>query len=285
LRFKRLMYTRARRVIVNSPGFLPFLATYGVDAAKIRVIPNGVDPRLFHPEDRGDGLRRAWGAAERFVVLYAGALGPANGLEIVLDAADALRGSRALFVVVGDGKARGELVRSTEERGLDNVLWIPAQPKDRIPAFIAAADACLATLRDIPLFRTTYPNKVFDYMAGGRPVLLSIDGVIRDVVEEARAGIFVRPGDGAALATGVRALMDDPDGARAMGERGRATVCEHFDRGAHGAALEDLFVEVLAERSHEVGGSARAVQPASSTSLAGAAQRGAVHARSGGSMQ
>ena len=245
LRLKRFLYGRARRVVINSPGFLPFLARYGVPAGKIHVVPNGVDVRQFDPAVRGEEWRAAWRAADRFVVLYAGALGPANGLEIVLEAAALLRDTRALFVLVGDGKARGELAAASAARGLDNVLLAGAQPKRAMRDVLGAADACLAALRDIPLFRTTYPNKVFDYMAAGRPVLLAIDGVIRDVVERARAGIFIPPGDGHALAEAVRRLLETPDEAQTMGARGRAAVCAGFDRRQHAADFERLLSELV----------------------------------------
>jgi glycosyltransferase involved in cell wall biosynthesis len=245
LAFKRWIYRRARRVVINSPGFLPYLRAYGVPEEKIAVVPNGVDPRPFDPAASGAEHRRSWRAGERFVVLYAGALGPANALEVVLDAASELAGSRALFVLLGDGKARGDLERRAAELRLDNVLFAPAQPKERVPEIVAAADACLACLRDIELFRTTYPNKVFDYMAGGRPVLLQIDGVIRDVVEGAGAGIFVPPGDARALAAAVRRLMERPDEARAMGLAGREVVCARFDRRLQGEQIEALFAGLL----------------------------------------
>lgn len=247
LRFKRWMYTRAGRIVVNSPGFLPFLDAYGVDPRKVQVIPNGVDPRAFDPEDRGAALRHAWQAEDRFVIVYAGAIGPANALEVALDAAERLRGSAALFVLVGDGKARLDLMRRARERGLENVRFVGALPKDEMPRVLAAADACLATLRDIPLFRTTYPNKVFDALAAARPVVLLIDGVIREVVEEAGAGLFVQPGDGAALAEAVQRLMREPEAAREMGRRGRRAVLERFDRREHAVTFEALFREQMEE--------------------------------------
>src|SRR5262249_16377082 len=141
LRMKRFLYGRARHIVINSPGFLPFLTGYGVPDDRIRVIPNGVDADQFDPAGGGEDLRAAggarggggvgggWGARDRFVVLYAGALGPANGLSIALDAAEALRGSRVLFVLVGDGKARAELASAIDTRRLDNVRLVPAQPK------------------------------------------------------------------------------------------------------------------------------------------------------------
>jgi len=245
LRLKRFLYGRARRVVVNSPGFLPFLRDYGVPDAKIRVVPNGVDVDQFEPSERGAALRRDWGASDRFVVVYAGALGPANGLEVVLAAAERLRDTRALFVLVGDGKARADLHAAAEARGLDNVRFVRAQPKRAMRDVLGAADACLATLRDIPLFRTTYPNKVFDYMAAGRPVLLGIDGVIREVVDRAGAGIFVPPADAEALVAGVRRLLADPDEARAMGMRGRAAVCAGFARRKQAADFECVLHELV----------------------------------------
>jgi glycosyltransferase involved in cell wall biosynthesis len=258
LRMKRFLYGRARRIVINSPGFRPFLTGYGVPESKIRVIPNGVDVDQFDPAARGEALRAAWGADDRFVVLYAGALGPANGLDIALDAAEALRGSRALFVLVGDGKARAELAAAADARALDNVRLVPAQPKRAMRDVLGAADACLATLRDIPLFRTTYPNKVFDYMAAGRPVLLAIDGVIREVVERARAGIFIPPGDAGALAAGVRRLMSSPSEAQAMGRRGRAAVCAEFDRWKQAADFERLLPELMSDPRTAPAGAERA---------------------------
>ncbi len=249
LRLKRFLYGQARRVVVNSPGFLPFLRGYGIAESKVRVIPNGVDVDQFDPGARGQPFRAAWGAEGRFVVLYAGALGPANGLDVVLDAAQRLRDTRALFVLVGDGKARAPLEAAAADRELANVVFGGAQPKSAMRDVLGAADACLATLRDIPLFRTTYPNKVFDYMAAGRPVVLGIDGVIREVVERVRAGTFVAPGDAAALAESVRGLMEAPAEARAMGARGRAAVCAEFDRRRHADEFERLLRDLVPDEA------------------------------------
>ena len=111
---------------------------------------------------------------------------------------------------------------------------------------LAASDVCLATLRDIPMFRMTYPNKVFDYMAAGRPIILAIDGVIRDVVEQAGGGICVQPGDAAAIAQAVRFLRDHRDQARQMGESARRYVTQRFDRDEHARMLEQTLLEVEA---------------------------------------
>jgi glycosyltransferase involved in cell wall biosynthesis len=108
---------------------------------------------------------------------------------------------------------------------------------------LAAADACIAILKPVPMYATVYPNKVFDYLAAGRPVVLAIEGVIRQVVEEAGAGIPVRPGDPAAMAAAIRQLASDPQAGRDMGLQGRRYVEAHFDR----PALADRLVMLMEE--------------------------------------
>jgi len=95
------------------------------------------------------------------------------------------------------------------------------------------------------MYATVYPNKVFDYMAAGRPVVLAIDGVIRQVVEQAQAGVFVPPGDPVALADAIRRLADDPEAARAMGQRGRLCVEERFDRRELAAKMLGIMEELM----------------------------------------
>src|SRR5207237_3620917 len=159
----------------------------------------------------------------KVVVRYAGALGLANDIDCVLNAAARLRyQTDIVFELVGDGKELSQLRMRAESLELNNIRFIAAQPKKRMPEVLAAADVCVATLKDIAMFRTTYPNKVFDYMAAGRPTVLAIDGVIRRVVETARAGVFVPPGDDGALADAVLALNADRQLAAGMGRNGRA---------------------------------------------------------------
>jgi glycosyltransferase involved in cell wall biosynthesis len=110
---------------------------------------------------------------------------------------------------------------------------------------LAAADACVAILKPIELYKTTYPNKVFDYMAAGRPVILAIDGVIRAVVEDAQAGIFVTPGDAAEMADAIRTLAADPALGRKMGLAGRQYIETKFNRSDIAAVFGKLLDEVM----------------------------------------
>ena len=241
---EHFLYRHADRVMVNSPGFIPHVQGRG--AHWIELVPNGADSAMFDPNLEGEEFRRFNNLDGKFVVLYAGAHGLSNDLGVVLDAAALLRGSRQIrFVFVGDGKDKPLLRARAEELRLDNVSFFPPVPKAGMSEVLAAADACVAILKPLEMYKTTYPNKVFDYMAAGRPVLLAIGGVIREVVEAAGAGIAVPPGDAAALAAAVQRLAADPRAARQMGLDGRSYIERYFDREQLAKKLVLLMEEML----------------------------------------
>jgi glycosyltransferase involved in cell wall biosynthesis len=239
---ERRLYSRARHIVVNSPGFIDYLVRTGVARDKISLVPNGVDTQMFRPEATGDAVRREFGLQDKFVVTYAGALGLVNGLDPVLRVAERLRHIPEVhFLLVGDGRRREHLQKEAARLQLSNVTFTGPQPKQRMPEVLAASDACLAILRDTPVLRTTYPNKVFDYMAAGRPTILAIDGVIREVVEAAQAGIYVSPADDAEVASAVEMLLGDRERARKMGAAGRTYVVQHFERGRQAEQFEAVL--------------------------------------------
>lgn len=225
------LYARATHLLVNSPAYCDYLLKRGIPTEKISLIPNGVDPDMFDPASKGERIRQEWGLEEQFVVTYAGALGLANDIPTLLKAAEHLRDLPQIhFLLVGDGKERHRLEMLAQQNQLTNVTFAGSRPKQEMAEILAASDICVATLKDIPMFRTTYPNKVFDYMAAGRPTILAIDGVIREVVEAAQGGVFVPPGDALKLAEAVRKLEQNRNAVQDMGQSARAYVVRHFDR-------------------------------------------------------
>ena len=225
------LYAQSHHLLVNSPAYMDYMINKGVDEKKITLIPNGVDPNLFNQEAKSESLRKEWNLDGKFVLTYTGALGLANDIPTILKAANRLRENPQIhFLLVGDGKERDNLEALAEQLDLSNVTFTGARPKHEIPEILAASDACIAILQDIPMFKTTYPNKVFDYMAAGRPTVLAIDGVIRQVLEKSNGGIFVRPGNPQALAEAVLILSENRQRIQAMGEAARAYVAEHFNR-------------------------------------------------------
>jgi glycosyltransferase involved in cell wall biosynthesis len=243
---ERFLYRHADRIIVNSPGFLEHVRARG--ARNVDLVPNGADPAMFEPSNKGVEFRSRYGLQDRFVALYAGAHGMSNDLDVVLDAAALLRDRNIQFVLLGDGKEKPRLEQRVAELGLRNVTFAASVGKSGIPNALAAADACIAILKSLEEYKTTYPNKVFDYMAAGRPVVLAIDGVIREVVEKAGCGIFAEPGNAAALAKAVSRLADDPRKSRAMGLAGRKYLEANFSRDRISEDLVMLLEEMVKRR-------------------------------------
>ncbi len=238
---ERFLYGHADRVIVNSPGYVAHVSERG--ARRVELVPNGADPEMFDPLDDGASFRSDHQLQGKFVVLYAGAHGMSNDLNVVLDAARLLQSQapEIRLVFLGDGKEKPALQKRAEALGLKDVLFLPPVAKSEMAAALAGADACLAILKPIEEYKTTYPNKVFDYMAAGRPVVLAIDGVIRQVVEAAGGGIFTEPGDPAALAESICTLAADRGNARRMGMAGRRYLEEHFSRAAIAEKLTGIL--------------------------------------------
>jgi glycosyltransferase involved in cell wall biosynthesis len=241
---EKFLYRRADRMMVNSPGYVEHVRGRG--ARVVELIPNGADPQMFNPLDNGQGFRQKNNLKNKFVVLYAGAHGLSNDLDVVLDAAKLLSKSFVYqFIFLGDGKEKPNLQARAVQLGLKNVLFLPPVPKNEMALALAGTDACLAILKPLDAYKTTYPNKVFDYMAAGRPVLLAIDGVVRQVLEQAGCGLFVEPGNPQALAEAVVQLAANRDAALRLGLAGRAYLEENFSREVLAARLEALLQELV----------------------------------------
>lgn len=223
------LYRRANQVLVNSPGFIEHVQQRG--ACQVAIVPNGADPAMFDPAADGSEFRCAHHLEGKFIALYAGAHGLSNDLGVLLQAAQRLSEQpQIVIVLLGDGKDKPALQEQAARLELANLVFIPPVPKRAMSAALAASDACIAILKPIPLYATVYPNKVFDYMAAGRPVLLAIDGVIRQAVEEAQAGLFIPPGDAEKMAQAIQWMADHPAEARAMGASGRQAIEQNFNR-------------------------------------------------------
>lgn len=241
---EKFLYHVADRIMINSPGFYDHIKARGGD--DITLIPNGADMKMFDPDDDGSSFRKENQMEGKFVVMYAGAHGLSNDLGVLLGAADLLRDEQKIQIIfLGDGKDKAKLVEKAEVLGLDNVSFLSSIAKEKMSFALAGSDACVAILKPIEMYKTVYPNKVFDYMAAGRPVVLAIDGVVREVVEKAKGGVFVEPGKPALLADAIREMANSPEEAKRMGNRGRAYLENHFDRAALADDLESFFCESL----------------------------------------
>jgi len=223
-------YRAADAVVVVTEGFRDDLVGRGVPGAKVHVIPNGADLERFGGQTAAEGARAELGAGPGdTLVLYIGAHGISHGLEAVADAAAKLGGQAVHFAFVGEGAAKHRLEARVADLGLTNVSLLPGVGRDHVARLLAAADICLVPLRDVPLFSTFIPSKMFEYLAASKAVIGSVRGEAARILEAAGA-VVVEPEDPGALAEAVRDLASDPERRAAMGRRGRAYVAEHFDR-------------------------------------------------------
>lgn len=228
---EKFLYVRASHILVNSPAYRDYMLAKGVPVDKVTYIPYGTDVDMFNPSNDGSSIRRELNLEDKFVVQYAGALGQANDIDTLLRAASRLNGDEKIrFVLYGDGKERSRLEALADSMGLKNVIFAGTRPKKDMPRIVASADVCLAILQDIPAFRTTYPNKVFDTMAAGRASIIVIDGITRQLIETSDGGVYVRPADDAMLAQTILELARNPERVRQMGVNAREYLVRNLDR-------------------------------------------------------
>ena len=228
---ERWLYRIAGAVVVVTPGTRQVLIDRGVPAEKVHVVMNGVEvPSVMEEPDRS--LADELGVAGRFVVSYVGTMGFSQGLSFVLEAARRLMTELpiALFLLVGDGAERESLVRQAHELGLDNVQFLPIQPRDRVSAIYRLSKAALVPLRDVPLFRITIPSKLFELMGFGVPIIVSVGGEASQIVSAARAGVCVEPDDVDGLVQAIKRLAAQPETLKLMSQCGREYAVRNCDR-------------------------------------------------------
>ncbi len=230
-----LLYRGADRIIVLSEGAGKYIADRGIASEKISLLPNGVYLEQFKVTESRENVRERLGLTGKFVVMYAGAHGPANALDTIVQAAVIMKKSKSAaniaFVLVGDGPCKDELQQMVAENNLNNVKMLPAVPKSSIPDLLNAADALVITLRSVDLFSYgVSPNKLFEYMASSKPILCAVNGEVADLVKAANAGVVVEPENPAALAQAALSLAENKDKCSIYGVSGRRFVEENFSR-------------------------------------------------------
>jgi glycosyltransferase involved in cell wall biosynthesis len=240
------LYRDARAIIVLAAGAGRYLEGRGVDAARIALVPNGADVHLIQPRS-GPPVPADPGAV--LSIIYAGAHGPANGMDVVIEAAGALEAARApvRFILLGDGPDKPALMAAAASRGLSSIEFKEPVPKAELAPMLAGADAGLMTLRDAELFSfAVSPNKLFDYLSAGIPVICNVPGEVAEMLAESGAGIQTSDASAAALAAAVQRLREIPPGDRAqMGREGRRWVEQHHSREVLGARLDTVLRGVL----------------------------------------
>jgi colanic acid biosynthesis glycosyl transferase WcaI len=229
------LYQRSDHIVVVSPAFKEHLMKYrDVSPEKISIVQNGVETSLFAPSsaDANYRLRQQIGAEDKFLVCYVGTMGWAHGLETLLDAASQLQtqSPNVLFILIGEGAEKERIRSIAQSRGLKNIRFFDQQPRETIPAFISASDACLVLLKKTDVFKTVIPTKMLEFMSCARPVILGVDGQARQMMEEAGAGIVIEPESSSALVEAIGQLTASPELGHTLGQRGREYILRNLSR-------------------------------------------------------
>ena len=240
---ERFVYRKSAAVTVIAPRMLHRLVVKGVPRAKVHVIPNFVDLERLAPVARHNEFSRAHGLDDVFAVSYAGNMGPAQGLTVVLDAARLLGSDAGVrFLLIGDGTLRGRLTADAALLPQRNVTVLPYQPNSLMPLIYGASDICL-----VPQAAATgsdaIPSKVYRIMACGRPLIAVTEegSDLAALVRASGCGAIVPPTDAARLAEVVRHAARNREDWRAMGSRGRAHVSAHYTRAVVSAQYDQLI--------------------------------------------
>jgi colanic acid biosynthesis glycosyl transferase WcaI len=248
-RLNRYMLRRAARVVALGDTMASRLIHgKNADPARMTVIHNWADSAAIVPSPKDNAFARAHGLHDRFVVLHAGNIGLSQNLEMVIDAAAALQQRRDILVLfIGDGNRRPALEQAAAARGLDNVRFLPFQPRAEMRWSYAAADVCLVSLKP-GLAGYIVPSKVYPILAAGRPYVAAVEPLseVAAITERHRCGVVVAAGDAAALAAAVVRLADNPQEREAMGGRARMAA-ELFGRDRQVAAHAQVLEEVAGQ--------------------------------------
>lgn len=225
-------YRSADRLVGLSPGIVEGIAARGVDKSRIAMVPNGCDMDLFSTPEapwRPDGVQD-----DQLLAIFTGTHGNANGLDAVLKAAAVLKARQRddiRIALVGQGREKPKLVADAEELGLDNVLFLDPVPKTKLAGLMVGADMGLQVLRNVPAFYFgTSPNKFFDYISAGLPVLNNYPGWLAGLIGESDCGFAVPPDDPSAFADALIEAAENRDALRQKGVNAQELAKTRFAR-------------------------------------------------------
>jgi len=247
-RMAKKIYSAANHIVALSPGMKEGIVRAGVPEKLVTVIPNGSDLDLFRPDLDGTTWRNRLGLDNRFAAIYFGAMGHANGLEYVIEAARILaeRGKDHIAIVLhGDGGKRPELEKIAHDYKLTNVIFSNLVPdKAEVARLVAGCDVSMTIYR-ASREHTWSPNKMFDALAAGKPVLINVSGWLGDMVEDNNCGRCLDPHRPEMLADALEELAADAELCREMGKNARTLAEREFDRVKLARHLESVLLEAV----------------------------------------
>lgn len=240
------LYSKADRITIAVPGFRNKIGLKSKALSKIVEVTNGVDAEVFSPQENSYQLKEKFGLNGKYVVLFSGNHGLAQGLPSVIRTAELLRERRdIIFLFIGEGVEKKRLVKMKEDLKLESVVFLGEQARKDMPTFINMSDICIVPLKGEKLFQNALPSKMYEYMACAKPIILSIEGEAVNLLKEADAGIAVEPEDSEQMIKAIIKLLSDFELSRKYGENGRLYVMRNYSRYQITVKLESMLKEFV----------------------------------------
>ncbi|MFZ3130808.1 MAG: glycosyltransferase family 4 protein [Desulfosporosinus sp.] len=226
--FELYLYRKAWKISAQTQGILTNLRNRGIPDEKFVFLPNGVDPKLFYKQEPDKEIVKLLDLEGKFVILYAGTMGYAHGVEVVAGAAEKLKEDKVVFLFVGDGSERPKLEEMAKERKLTGFRFVDFQPITEMHRYYSVAQASLSTLRRYKLAEGVRPSKIFPAMASEKPLIYVGEGEGAEIAQASGGALVLPPEDPEALAEAVRKLMQDPDFCERLARHGREYVVKYY---------------------------------------------------------
>ena len=239
------LYRKALHVVAVTDAFKSNLISRGIPQEKISVVKNSVDLEFFRAMPSCRTLIEELRLEGKFVVSYIGTIGMAHAVDTIVEAAELLKNNEEIvFLIVGEGAHKQKIRALAEKKSLTNIRILPGVTKEKVKEFYSITHLSLVTLQKKPLFKTVIPSKIFEIMAMGHPILTTVDGESRRIIEEASSGVFVEPENAAELAATVLNLSKSAS-LEQMGLRGISFVQNNFSRDELANSLLRLFQRLI----------------------------------------
>lgn len=240
------LYSTAAHITATSDGIRKGIPK--IFHHKVTVIPNGADFELFTPTPTREKTRTKYHLGEKFVALYSGNIGLAQAPEVLIEAAEHLKKSpHIVLLIVGSGVVLQKIKHAAASKKLTNIIFTGVLPRESMPNIVAASDVCIIPYKKAETFRHTLPSKIFDYMAGAKPIIINLAGEASELIKKAECGVTVAEEDGPALAEAIIQMSEQQDKAQRMGQHGRIFVHKNYRREVICQRLLQTLQAVLEE--------------------------------------
>lgn len=240
------LYKKSSKIVTVTKSFEKDIAERGINPKKIKTIYNGVDLSQFSPIEKNISFLNKLGLEQKFIVLYIGAHGISQGLETLINVANKIRENKTIhFLFVGDGAQKNELKRQANMLKLQNITFVKSQPKNMVKTYYSIADVVCVPLRNINLFDSFIPSKIFEIMAMEKPIIASLRGEAAKILSDSKASLVCDPEDEKKILDNILLLYNNHNRLEELGKQGRKYVTKNFDRSILSRRYEKIFNSII----------------------------------------